>query len=56
MIEVIMSKSFVVWLDVSIALWAIIYHKDILAVFKDLFGGYAGKKPKDKDETPKEDK
>jgi hypothetical protein len=55
MIEALLTKSITIWLDVSIAIWAIVYRNDIVAILKDLFGGYGGKPPKD-DDKPKEDK
>lgn len=56
MLELLMSKGFMIWLEFSIFVWALVYRNSIILYIKDLLGGYAGKKPKDKDETPKEDK
>jgi hypothetical protein len=55
MIEALLTKSITLWLDVSIAVWAIVYRNDIVAILKDLFGGFFGRPPKD-DDKPKEDK
>ena len=50
-----MAKGLMLWLDASIAVWAIIYRNTIVLYVKELLGGFGGKKPTD-DETPKEDK
>lgn len=56
MLELLMSKGFMIWLELSIFVWALVYRNSIILYIKDLFGGYLRRPPKDKDETPKEDK
>lgn len=56
MLDTLLAKGISLWLDVSIAIWAIVYRDSIVALLKELFGGYGGKKPKDNDEKEKDDK
>ena len=55
MINTLLAKSLSIWLDISLVVWAIVYRESIVALLKDLFGGFFGRPPKD-DDKPKEDK
>ena len=55
MLSAFILKTWPIWLDVSIIVWAIIFKDAIIKLTKDLFGGYFGIPPKDEN-NPKEDK
>lgn len=48
-------KSWPLWVDVSIIVWAIIFKDAIIKFVKDLFGGYFGRPPKDKEPDEKDE-
>lgn len=56
MLDTLLAKGISLWLNMFIAIWAIVYRDRIITLLKELFGSYGGKKPKDNDETEKDDK
>ena len=55
MLSAFILKTWPIWLDVSIIVWAIIFKDALIKLTKDLFGGFFGIPPKDETDK-KEDK
>ena len=55
MLSAFILKTWPIWIDLSIIVWAIIFKDALIKLTKDLFGGFFGRPPKDEDK-PKEDK
>jgi hypothetical protein len=55
MLTTFLIKTWPIWINVSIAVWAIIFRETLIKLFKETFGGFFGRPPKDENK-PKEDK
>lgn len=56
MIEALLTKGGLIWLEISLAIWAIVFKDNLLSFLRGFFGGYFNKPKEEPKKEPEEDK